>query len=46
MTPIEDDYDRPSTVAEQLEWLADAGFDARVAWSEKDLAVLVADRRM
>jgi L-threonylcarbamoyladenylate synthase len=35
-------YDKPSTIAEQLGWLRDAGFDASVAWSENDLAVLVA----
>jgi tRNA (cmo5U34)-methyltransferase len=43
VTPVTDDYDRPSTVADQLGWLADAGFDASVTWSERDLAVLRAD---
>lgn len=43
--PLEAGYDRPSTVAEQLAWLRDAGFeDPRVAWQRRDLAVLVADR--
>jgi tRNA (cmo5U34)-methyltransferase len=44
VTPIDGVYDRPSTVDEQLRWLAAAGFDARVVWSRQDLAVIVADR--
>ena len=43
VTPIDDEYDRPSSVAEQLEWLAAASFEASLAWSERDLAVLVGD---
>jgi tRNA (cmo5U34)-methyltransferase len=43
VTPIEDDHDRPSRVDEQVAWLAEAGFSARLAWLEKDLAVLVGD---
>jgi tRNA (cmo5U34)-methyltransferase len=42
--PLSDDYDRPSTSADQLAWLADAGFEATVTWAERDLAVLRADR--
>jgi len=42
VTPIQAGVDRPSTVADQLGWLADAGLDARVAWTRGDLAVLVA----
>jgi tRNA (cmo5U34)-methyltransferase len=45
VVPLSDDYDRPSSVAEQLRWLDEAGFDAAVVWSERDLAVLRADRR-
>jgi tRNA (cmo5U34)-methyltransferase len=45
VTPIDGTYDQPSSVAEQLAWLADAGFEAAAAWVERDLAVLVADRR-
>jgi tRNA (cmo5U34)-methyltransferase len=44
VTPIDGEYDTPSSVADQLEWLADAGFQACLAWSERDLAVLVGDR--
>jgi hypothetical protein len=43
-TSLTPDFDRPSTVAEQLAWLAAAGFEASVVWSEGDLAVVVADR--
>jgi tRNA (cmo5U34)-methyltransferase len=42
--PIDDDYDKPSTVADQLRWLTDAGLVARVVWQQRDLAVLVGDR--
>jgi tRNA (cmo5U34)-methyltransferase len=45
VTPVTDDYDRPSSVPDQLRWLDEAGFDAVVVWSEHDLAVLRADRR-
>jgi tRNA (cmo5U34)-methyltransferase len=44
VAPIDGVYDKPSTVPEQLSWLEDAGFVARVAWLERDLAVLVGDR--
>jgi cyclopropane fatty-acyl-phospholipid synthase-like methyltransferase len=44
VTEIEDDYDKPSSATDQLRWLADAGLTPTVAWREKDLAVLVADR--
>jgi tRNA (cmo5U34)-methyltransferase len=44
VTPVDGVYDTPSRVDEQLAWLAAAGFEPRVAWSERDLAVLVADR--
>jgi trans-aconitate methyltransferase len=41
VTPIDNDFDRPDTVDEQLGWLAEAGFHAHAAWVERDLAVLV-----
>jgi tRNA (cmo5U34)-methyltransferase len=44
VTPLTSDHDRPSTVADQLRWLADAGFDAAAVWSERDLVVFRADR--
>jgi tRNA (cmo5U34)-methyltransferase len=43
VTPIDGVYDRPSTVADQLEWLASAGFSAVVTWSHRDLAVISAN---
>lgn len=42
VTEIDGVHDTPSSVAEQLRWLADTGLDARVVWAHKDLAVLVA----
>ena len=44
VTSLTPDFDHPSSVDEQLEWLADAGFEARVAWRHADLAVIVAER--
>jgi tRNA (cmo5U34)-methyltransferase len=44
VTPLTSDHDRPSTLADQLWWLGDAGFDATVTWSERDLVVVRADR--
>jgi tRNA (cmo5U34)-methyltransferase len=38
-------YDVPSSVAEQLEWLREAGFDAEASYVRPDLAVFVARRR-
>ena len=44
VTPLTPEHDRPSTLAEHMAWLADAGFDARVVWTERDLVVVRADR--
>jgi tRNA (cmo5U34)-methyltransferase len=41
-TPLSPGFDLPSRVDEQLGWLADAGFEAGIALTEGDLAVLVA----
>ena len=41
---IDDVYDRPSGVAEQLAWLREAGFEARVEPVRPDLAVFTARR--
>jgi tRNA (cmo5U34)-methyltransferase len=41
---LSDGYDKPSTVAEQVEWLHDAGLEAAVPWQEADLALFTADR--
>jgi tRNA (cmo5U34)-methyltransferase len=44
VTPIDEGFDMPDSVADQLAWLADAGLRAAVHWSHRDFAVLVADR--
>jgi hypothetical protein len=38
-------FDLRDTALAQVAWLRDAGFEARVAWEHKDLALLVADLR-
>ena len=45
ITPLSPEYDHPSSVAEQLRWLERAGLTATVTWSQRDLAVIAADRR-
>jgi hypothetical protein len=42
-TPLTEGFDHPSTVAEQLAWLEEAGFTARVTWENGDLAVIAAE---
>ncbi len=46
VTPLTPDHDRPSTLAHQLRWLADAGLDVAPTWSERDLVVVRADRHL
>ena len=41
VTQLDPDYDTPSTIADQLQWLTEAGLQARIAWAHRDLAVLV-----
>ena len=41
-TPLTPGFDQPSSLAEQLGWLADAGFQASRVWESGDLAVIVA----
>jgi tRNA (cmo5U34)-methyltransferase len=38
------DYDRPSPIGDQLDWLVDAGLEPHLCWSDKDLAVIAADK--
>jgi tRNA (cmo5U34)-methyltransferase len=45
MIEIDGVYDTPSTVAEQLAWLDEAGFDADVRMIRPDLAVFTARKR-
>ena len=42
-TPWTPGFDKPSSVADQLRWLSEVGFEATVVWEEGDLAVIVAD---
>jgi tRNA (cmo5U34)-methyltransferase len=44
VTPIDGDFDQPSRLPDQLDWLRDAGLRPRVTWRLLDLAVLTADR--
>lgn len=44
VVPLDEGYDKPSRVNEQLQWLADAGLRPTVRWARRDLAVMVADR--
>jgi tRNA (cmo5U34)-methyltransferase len=44
VTPQSPDYDLPSTIDDQLAWIAAAGLGATVVWRRRDLAVLTADR--
>jgi tRNA (cmo5U34)-methyltransferase len=42
VTPLTDGFDLPDSVEDQLEWLAEAGFEPTVTWAWKDLAVMKA----
>jgi tRNA threonylcarbamoyl adenosine modification protein (Sua5/YciO/YrdC/YwlC family) len=41
--PLSPGFDHPSTAAEQLGWLAEAGFEAQLSWQDRDLVVVVAE---
>lgn len=43
VTPTTPGFDRPDRLADQLEWLRDAGFDPETTWTWMDLAVVRAD---
>ena len=43
VTPLSEGFDLPEKAADQLGWLRESGFEAHIAWAEKDLAILVAD---
>jgi len=45
VVPLVPEYDYPDTVADQLAWLREAGFEAEVVWERDDLAVVRARRR-
>ena len=44
MIPLTDDWDKPSTVADQVRWLEEAGLVVTVPWHQDDLALFSADR--
>jgi tRNA (cmo5U34)-methyltransferase len=44
ITPLSPDYDLPSSAAEQIGWLQEAGLQTAVTWAARDLAVITADR--
>jgi L-threonylcarbamoyladenylate synthase len=44
-TPLTPGYDRPSPLADQLDWLTEAGFEPSVSWVQGDLAVVAARRK-
>lgn len=43
--PLSPGFDRPDRLDDQLTWLDDAGFEARMTWSADDLAVIASDLR-
>jgi tRNA (cmo5U34)-methyltransferase len=43
VTPTTPGFDRPDSLADQLEWLREAGFETEITWSWKDVAVVRAD---
>jgi tRNA threonylcarbamoyl adenosine modification protein (Sua5/YciO/YrdC/YwlC family) len=43
-TPLTPGYDRPSPLADQVRWLAEAGLEPTVVWEHDDLAVVAARR--
>jgi tRNA (cmo5U34)-methyltransferase len=44
VVPLTDGYDKPSTLAEQVAWLEEAGLAVSVVWQEDDLAVVAAEK--
>lgn len=43
VTPLSPDYDLPSPTGDVAKWLQEAGFETRVVWEFKDLAIFRAD---
>jgi tRNA (cmo5U34)-methyltransferase len=43
VTPIDGLHDRPSSLHDQVRWLAAAGLDSEVVWTRRDLVVIVAN---
>ncbi|HZO76556.1 MAG TPA: Sua5/YciO/YrdC/YwlC family protein [Solirubrobacteraceae bacterium] len=45
VTSLTPDFDRPSPVADQLDWLRAAGLEPRLTFAHRDLAVVVAEKQ-
>jgi tRNA (cmo5U34)-methyltransferase len=45
VVPIEEGFDFPDPLPEQLAWLTETGLSTTVVWSRQDLAVVRADRQ-
>jgi tRNA (cmo5U34)-methyltransferase len=45
VTALTPDFDRPSPVPDQLDWLRAAGLDPRLTFSHRDLVVIVAEKQ-
>jgi tRNA threonylcarbamoyl adenosine modification protein (Sua5/YciO/YrdC/YwlC family) len=43
VTSLTPGFDHPSPLDDELVWLAEAGFEAHVAWQQADLVVVIAD---
>jgi tRNA (cmo5U34)-methyltransferase len=44
ITPLDEGYDLPDRLDDQIAWLREAGLDPEVTWSWKDVAVVAATR--
>jgi tRNA (cmo5U34)-methyltransferase len=42
--PLDEGFDMPSTVHEQVVWLSDAGLEPKVVFTEEDLCLLTGER--
>jgi hypothetical protein len=45
VTPLDAGYDLPNCADEQLQWMRDATLTATLRWTQRDLAVLIGDRK-
>ena len=43
ITPLTPDYDMPDRTEDLIDWLRAAGFEPRVTWTSRDLAVIAAE---
>jgi tRNA (cmo5U34)-methyltransferase len=45
VVPLTPDFDLPDRALDQVRWLGEAGFRARIVWEHADLAVITAEAR-